>query len=662
MVAAIVIIIIIIVVGVAGYLVTLPKTTTTQTTTSSVSTTSIVSTSSSSLSTTSASTSTTTISSSSVATTATSSSATSTSSSSSTPQTLVIDDAYWSVFVGTMNDETSYVWPDWMAYTVEQPLVTVNPNDEFSNGTIHILPDLAQSWTVSANGSVYSFDLRRNVTFSNGDPFNAYQVWGDLYGHYYLCGNCSNWLDFGYSLFNFSNVQFGPQSLQILNQSGLVNPTPAGVAMMTNSSWPIYVQDPYTIVFRMTAPYLWLLNLMTGTTGLLWDAQYVLDHGGFGTPTALNNYLGTHPIPGTGPYMVTDVVQNNYVSFTQNSNYWGANLTAAQIQANPYLDPGHVKNVVVYYKPDDLSRYVDLSTGAAQISTIFSPDWNLVLANPNKYGYYSTQAPSAFVFAISLNTQDYPTNITDFRQAIVHAINYTDVIDTALLGQAQTAVPPQFPIYSQYYDLGNFTPYQYNLTLAQKYLNESGVNVNTLAPISFTVDTPCLACVTTAQVVQGDLSALGITVDVNEQSSSQYYTDYGSYSYNLQNAASLGQMSILSGESYALFLSPSDLWVTTVSNQSGYGNWAIYSNPVVQKAVDAYLTSDNVSYIQSVTIPAQAQIYNDAPYVYFIPKLWDAYGSIVYNKQIISGFYGDPTYSGMTTAPIFNTVTFTNST
>ncbi|HLH86070.1 MAG TPA: ABC transporter substrate-binding protein, partial [Thermoplasmataceae archaeon] len=39
-------------------------------------------------------------------------------------------------------------------------------------GSLTPVPELATNWTVYSNGSVL-FNLRQNVTFSNGDPFNA---------------------------------------------------------------------------------------------------------------------------------------------------------------------------------------------------------------------------------------------------------------------------------------------------------------------------------------------------------------------------------------------------------------------------------------------------------------------------------------------------------
>jgi hypothetical protein len=59
--------------------------------------------------------------------------------------------------------------------------------------------------------------------------------------------------------------------------------------------------------------------------------------------------------------------------------------------------------------------------------------------------------------------------------------------------------------------------------------------------------------------------------------------------------------------------------------------------------------------------PAQAQIYNDAPYAWLgVMKLWDVGGSVVWDKSLINNFYMDPTFSGANTIPVFNTVTFSS--
>ena len=64
-------------------------------------------------------------------------------------------------------------------------------------------------------------NLRQDVKFSSGNPFNAYQVWLEMYGYYYLSGNSSTWLE-SYALFNMTNVSFGPATIAQINQSGVV--------------------------------------------------------------------------------------------------------------------------------------------------------------------------------------------------------------------------------------------------------------------------------------------------------------------------------------------------------------------------------------------------------------------------------------------------------
>jgi len=46
----------------------------------------------------------------------------------------------------------------------------------FDDDTYQPKPDLAESWTVSKDGSEYVFKLRRGVVFHDGSPFTAHDV------------------------------------------------------------------------------------------------------------------------------------------------------------------------------------------------------------------------------------------------------------------------------------------------------------------------------------------------------------------------------------------------------------------------------------------------------------------------------------------------------
>jgi ABC-type transport system substrate-binding protein len=261
---------------------------------------------------------------------------------------------------------------------------------------------------------------------------------------------------------------------------------------------------------------------------------------------------------------------------------------------------------------------------------------------------------------MAMNTKIYPTNITTVRQAIVHAINYTDLAQKAFLGHINPYVGPEYPAWKQFYDLGNFTPYQYNVTLAKQYLSKA--NITSLPSFTLTTTSGCQTCTLEAEVIQSDLAQIGITVSINVNQYGQYVSVYGSYSTNLANAAQIGQLSFVdAGESWAPYaLTPADYWGTFVSNGSLFGNWAIYYNPVVQKCVDSFTSSSNITYIQSLCRQAQAQVYNDAPYYWVgVDGLWlPTGGSAVWNKNVIKSFLVDPTFTGADWVPFFNTVTF----
>jgi ABC-type transport system substrate-binding protein len=644
-VVGIIIVVILVIAGVGAYLATLPPAGTT--TTSQTGTTSTSGTSSSQ-------------------TTSTSSSATGTGSKIST---LAIDDETWPT--GNLNQLTAggaIPYPNWLDYTVYQSLVTVNGNTLYSNGTVQLEPMLASSWNESASGTTWTFYLQHNVTFSNGDPFNAYQIWGEEYGYYYLSGNISGWY-VGYNVFNMSNSNFGPATLALMNSSGLINPNSQLMSIMSNSSWPIYVKGPNEIVFNLVAPFLYFPAMWVQFTGLMFDTQYVLDHGGFGTPTSFNSYFNNNPIPGTGPYVVTNVVPNSMVSFSQNPTYWAKNWSASAIAANPYMDPGHVANVVVTTKIDDVARYVDLTSGAAQIAPILQQDWSNVVSNP-MFSYFVMPNSAANIAAIALNTHRYPTNITDFRQAIAHAINYTAVSNEAFLGTQGGGLSPMmgpvYPPFTQLYDLGNVPPYSYNATLAMQDLNASGVNTATLTPLEFRVIQGCGICLNTAQIVQQDLSAIGIPVNIIVTTPSQYSPPYvagsGTYTQEVSEASTIAQIMWFGTATFAPDEpTPADSLLTWVSNLTSANNWAIYYNPTVQTCVNDLTNGTPQAALITACTAAQAQVASDAPYIWLGSlKLFFGGGSIVYNNHIVKSFLADPVFSGQSASAIFNTVQFTN--
>ena len=579
--------------------------------------------------------------------------------------TLSIDDWVWPIddLNALYYTWAEVPWPSPLSFATYQTLVQANLTAEYNEGKIEFLPGLA-SWTTT-DSKTYTLNLKQNVKFSNGDPFNAYQVWGMMYGAYYLSGNSTGWFQ-SYPVFDMSTVKFGPATIALMTKSGVNNPSQDLLNIMMDKSWPIYVADQYTIVFQLVAPFLWFPGTLVGYGGLTYDIQYVLDNGGFGAPPTPNPYFNQHPIPGTGPYMFVELSQNAWIKLTQNPNYWGLSLTADEIRANVMLDPGHAKNVIVYYKTDDVARYTDLANGAVQIAAIQAPNWDLVTSNPQTYSYLKNPPWNGEVSLLGLNTHMYPTSIREFRQAIVHAINYTDVYEKAYLGQMSPYVGPEYPAWKEFYNLGNTPAYDYNVPLAKQYLAQAVAkypNLTTSMPtLTLRSQSGCQSCINAAQVVQSNLADIGITVNIVVQTTATFYSVLGSYSSQAANPDALGQLAFVnSGFGWGpATLSPADYWVTFVSKTSTWGNYALYYDPVVQKCVDAFTSNPDVSSVQALCKDAQAKIYEDAPYAWMGTfGLWSpSGGSIVWKNGVIESFYTDPVWTGICTAPLLNTVTF----
>jgi ABC-type transport system substrate-binding protein len=263
---------------------------------------------------------------------------------------------------------------------------------------------------------------------------------------------------------------------------------------------------------------------------------------------------------------------------------------------------------------------------------------------------------------MDMNNKIFPTNITLVRQAIVHAINYSAIIDVALAGQATTFTGPQAPFYNSTgtYNPAHLPPYQYNVTLAKQELAQAGFpNGQGLPVMQFYVDQAGITWQEpAAEIIQQNLADVGIQINLNVIANVAFFTPFGSYQTNLQNKDSIWQLAFDDPTAWAPdYMAPTDYWTSFVTTFSVYGNYAIYNNTAVDNDVAYMFTHTDQAGIISRLIDAQQRVYNDAPVAWlFATHLPIVDGSYVYKKSVIGGFFLEPNMNGNSDIPILNTI------
>jgi ABC-type transport system substrate-binding protein len=306
---------------------------------------------------------------------------------------------------------------------VYDTLVTFHRNDSLT-----IYPCLATDWTVSSDSKQWTFSLRDNVKFSNGNTFTADDV--------------------AYS-FNRVLIMGAPESGVdwILAQ-----------CMNTESTM---VLNDHTVQITLTHPYGGFLALLAHTVASIVDKDYVEEHGGV-IPGEENIWMKEHPM-GTGPYVLDHWSQGTEILLTKNPMYWDG------------WKGNHIEKVFFKIVTNLEERISAIKNGDTDFVSI--PIENLGEVIGEK-GIVVQPFDTFHVELLAMNTKmDNNKYLADgvVRHALNFAFNYDTALDTALQGYASRlagAIPVGMPYYMTQHNGQPF--YEYNLTKAEQILDDSG--------------------------------------------------------------------------------------------------------------------------------------------------------------------------------------------
>ncbi len=257
---------------------------------------------------------------------------------------------------------------------------------------------LAESYTVSDDGLVYTIKLRQGVKFQDGTDFNAEAVKANL-------DRASN----------------ADNKLKRYNLYKNIAKTDA--------------VDASTVKITLKEPFSAFINILAHpATAMI-------------SPKALAQYgkeIGFHPV-GTGPYSLETWNQTDFVKVKKNPDYWQKGL--------PKLDSITWRPVV-----DNNTRAAMLQTGEAQFAFPIPYEQAALLEKNSKLELVAS--PSIMQRYISLNVTQKPFDNPKVREAINYAINRQALVKVAFAGYATPAtgiVPPTLA-YAQSYPAWKYDP------------------------------------------------------------------------------------------------------------------------------------------------------------------------------------------------------------
>lgn len=180
---------------------------------------------------------------------------------------------------------------------------------KFDNN-LNIVPDIAANMpTVSADGLTYTFKLRSDVTFSNGDKVTSKDV---VYSWNRAAAQQGAYSTNLSAIDGFSKLSTSPPPVATIEQLLAKNDPSVTMSGLT-------APDPSTVVVKLAQPAGWFLSAVTleSTTGMIVDQNVV-------SKDPQNWWTNPATAVGTGPYKMSARTPGQSVDFAAVSNWWGS--------------------------------------------------------------------------------------------------------------------------------------------------------------------------------------------------------------------------------------------------------------------------------------------------------------------------------------------------
>ena len=344
---------------------------------------------------------------------------------------------------------------------------------DFERGGTKVVPSLAESWTVSKDGTEYTFHLRKGVKWQSNKNFKPSRD------------------------FNADDILFTIER-QWVESDPYFKVTSSNHAYFNDMGMPKLLKavervDDYTVKFVLNQPEApFLSNLAMQWAGIQ-SKEYAIAMLKAGSPEKIDQ----EPL-GTGPFMLVQYQKDAIIRYKANPQYWAGKAK--------------IDDLIFAITPDASVRWAKLQKGECHVMPYPNPaDLPAIRKDAN---IKVLEQPGLNVGYLAYNTTKKPFDDVRVRRAVNMAINKQAIVDAVYLGTgiaATNPIPPTMWSYNKSVKDDAFDPAAAKKLLAAAGLADGFTTDLWAMPVQRPYNPNAKRI---AELMQADLAKVGIKAEI----------------------------------------------------------------------------------------------------------------------------------------------------
>jgi ABC-type transport system substrate-binding protein len=421
---------------------------------------------------------------------------------------------------------------------------------------LQVIPDIAERWTISGDGLIYTFQLRRNVEYTNKQYVTAD--------------------DIKYSFKRILDPKTRSPNTWVFEKIAGAKDYMKG---KTADLAGIRVLDDHSIEIRLERPFSPFLSLLTMPPAYVVPEREVRRWG----PD-----FSTHPV-GTGPFVLGRWMPNRELRLDRRDRYFDGAARA--------------KGIIYRVIPEDLTVVSEFELGNLDVIQVPAPEYSRYRNDP-KWKELMASVKGINTYYIGMNCTRPPFNNINLRKAMSLAIDRKKLLSTFLEGRGRLAGGP-VPDLLRAWTAPD--PYAYDPGKAREIVSREGMDGRTIQ-LYITSDQEV---VDMAEFIQSYIGKTGLKVRITQLEWSAYKEALNKGEADMFWLSWWADYPDPEDFLFPLFHS---------SNAGPAGNRTRYKNSTVDRLIEAAQTTGSEKERMASYEKAERIIVDEAPWVFFWHK------------------------------------------